>query len=215
MYRDSDEQSERRRAEGGPRPAAAYAGKPLTTETAQELSDAMSDVYMPISPDAGRLLYSLIRAARPEVVVEFGMSFGISTLFLAAAVRDNELAGTAQGRVYTTELSSSKIARARATFAEAGLDDVITILEGDALTTLPTIEGGIDLVLLDGWKQMYRPVIELIEPRLPSGALVVADNTESPDLVDYLEHVRDPANGYVSLNFPGKREDTMELSCRV
>lgn len=207
MYRDAVEQQNR---PDRPRAPQRDADEPFTTEAAAALSAEMADLYLPISPVAGRLLYSLIRAARPATVVEFGMSFGISTLHLAAAVRDN---GT--GHVYTTELTQKKIDAGRQTFTQAGLDDVITVLEGDALTTLTTIDADIDFVLRDGWKPMYAPVLELIEPRLASGTIVVADNADSPDLADYLARVRDPDNGYVSLNFPGKEHDTMELSCRV
>ena len=182
----------------------------LERGSAQERADAMSDVYMPISPDAGKLMYALIRATRPTTVVEFGMSYGISTIHLAAAVRDN-----GAGQVFTTEMSAKKIAAAKATFAELGLADVITVLEGDALATLRDIEGPVGVTLLDGWKEMYLPVLELLEPKLATGSLLVADNTERADAKPYLDRVRDPANGYVSLNFPGKRDDTMELSCRV
>ena len=140
--------------------------------TAQERADAMSEFYIPVTPEAGRLLYALVRATRPTTVVEFGMSFGISAVHLASAVRDN---GT--GRVVTTELSATKIAAAKQTFADTGLDDVITILEGDALSTLADLDGPVEFVLLDGWKDLYLPVIKLLEPRLSTGALVVADNT--------------------------------------
>ncbi len=143
------------------------------TRTAQERADAMSTFYIPVTPEAGRLLYSLVRATRPATIVEFGMSFGISALHLASGVRDN-----GSGRVLTTELSADKIAAAKKTFAETGLDDLITILEGDALSTLADLDGAVDLVLLDGWKELYVPVIKLLEPHLSSGALVVADNTE-------------------------------------
>ncbi len=125
-------------------------------------------------------------------------------------MRDNGI-----GHVYTTELSEKKVAAASATLTEAGLDDVVTILDGDALETLRAVDGDIGFVFLDGWKGLYLPVFRLLEEQLPSGALILADNTESPDLVDYLAYVRDPENGYVSLNFPGKGSDTMELSCRV
>jgi len=178
--------------------------------TAQERADAADEIYMPIAPDAGKLMYSLIRAARPAAVVEFGMSYGVSTIHLAAAVRDN---GT--GHVYTTELSAKKIATATATFAELGLADVITVLEGDALTTLRDVPAPVGVVLMDGWKEMYLPVLDILEPKLVPGSIVVADNTSRSDAVPYLDRVREPANGYVSLNFPGKGNDTMELSCRV
>ncbi len=193
----------------GPRPSNIDFSK-LDRGSAQERADAMSDVYMPISPDAGKLMYALIRATRPQTVVEFGMSYGISTIHLAAAVRDN-----GAGRVFTTEMSAKKIAAAKATFADLGLADVITVLEGDALTTLRDVDGPVGVALLDGWKEMYLPVLDLLEPKLADGSLVVADNTERADAKPYLDRVRDPANGYVSVNFPAKRNDTMELSCRV
>jgi predicted O-methyltransferase YrrM len=178
--------------------------------TAQERADAMSEFYIPVTPDAGRLLYSLVRATRPATVVEFGMSFGISAVHLAAAVRDN---GT--GRVVTTELSDTKIAAAKQTFAETGLDDVITILEGDALSTLADLPGPVDFVLLDGWKDLYLPVLELLEPRLSPGVLVIADNASSADMAPYLDRVRNPDNGYVSFNFQVRDSDSMEISCRT
>jgi predicted O-methyltransferase YrrM len=174
--------------------------------SAQELSDALAGVYMPISEPGGNLLYALVRAARPETVVEFGTSYAISTIFLAAAVRDN---GT--GRVLSTELSKTKIAAAGANLAEAGLADVVTILEGDALRTLADVPGPIGVVLLDGWKDLCLPVLRLLEDRLTPGALVVADDVTFATMRDYLDYVRDPAHGYVTVEFPV--EDGMEISC--
>jgi predicted O-methyltransferase YrrM len=179
---------------------------PAPTATAQERADALAEIYMPVSPAGGRLLYALVRAARPETVVEFGTSYGISTLHLAAAVRDN---GT--GHVLSTELSATKIEAARANLAEAGLDDVVTVLPGDALRTLAGVPGPIGLVLLDGWKDLYVPVLRLLEDRLAPGAPVVADDSSFPSVQDYLRYVRDPAHGYVTVEFPV--EDGMEISC--
>jgi predicted O-methyltransferase YrrM len=180
------------------------------TRTAQERADSMSTFFIPVTPEAGRLLYSLVRATRPATVVEFGMSFGISALHLASAVRDN---GT--GRVVTTELSTDKIAAAKQTFADTGLDDLITVLEGDALSTLADLEGPVGFVLLDGWKELYLPVLKLLEPHLSPGALVVADNTEAADAQSYLDYVRNAENGYVCFNFAVRESDSMEISCRV
>ncbi len=58
-------------------------------------------------------------------------------------------------------------------------------------------------------------MLELLEPRLSTGALVVADNTGAADTQPYLDRVRDPANGYVSFNFGVRETDSMELSCRT
>jgi predicted O-methyltransferase YrrM len=201
MYTESKAQMSRLRERG------SDFNRPMTTA---ERTEAMSEFYIPVTPEAGRLLYSLVRATRPATVVEFGMSFGISAIHLAAAVRDN-----GSGRVVTTELSETKIAAAKQTFADTGLDDVITILEGDALTTLEGQEGPVEFVLLDGWKDLYLPVIKLLEPRLSTAALVIADNASAADMKPYLDYVRDPDNGYTSFNFLVRESDSMEISCRT
>lgn len=190
------------RPPGGDRPPRDTRPPSLT---ARERADLAQDIYMPVSPEGGRLLYSLVRAARPETVVEFGTSFGISTMHLAAAVTDN---GT--GRVVSTELSGRKAAAARENLAEAGLAQVVTILEGDALDTLASLTGPVGLVLLDGWKDLYLPVLALLQPLLTPGALVVADDSSFADVASYLAHVRDPRNGFVSVEFPV--DDGMEIS---
>ena len=166
----------------------------LSSATARERADAFSDFYLPVTPESGRLLYALVRASRPNTVVEFGMSLGLSTIHLAAAVRDN-----GGGHVVTSELSAAKVGAAKATFTEVGLTDVITVEEGDALQTLAKIETPVDFVLLDGWKELYLPVLKLLEPKLTAGALVVADNTGLADTQPYVDYVRDAANGYVSV----------------
>jgi predicted O-methyltransferase YrrM len=176
--------------------------------TAQERADAMAEVAMPVSRAGGRLLYSLVRATQPDTVVEFGLSMGISTLFLAAGVADN-----GRGRVISTELSARKVELATAHLGEAGLLDHVEIRQGDALETLADVDAPIGLVLLDGWKDLYLPVLHLLEPKLPPGALVVGDDSTFPALADYLAYVRDPGNGYVTTNFPV--EDGMEVSCRA
>ena len=173
--------------------------------SARERADTLQDIYMPVSPNVGRLLYALVRGCRPETVVEFGTSFGISTIHLAAAVTDN-----GSGRVVTTELSDRKATAARQNLEQAGLAGVVTILEGDALETLASVTGPVGLVLLDGWKELYLPVLRLLQPRLTPGALVIADDTSYESAAGYLAHVRDPGNGFVSVAFPV--DDGIEVS---
>jgi len=182
-------------------------GFSFTSGPAQTRSDAMASIYMPVCRRGGDLLYTLVRAIRPERIIEFGTSFGISTIYLAAAVADN---GT--GHVVTTELSATKVQAARANLMETGLFAHVTVLEGDALATLRDVPGPIAFALLDGWKDLCLPLLRLLEPRLAPGAMVVADDTLQPAMAEYLEYVRDPGNGYVSVSFPV--DDGMELSCR-
>ncbi len=143
-------------------------------------------------------------------MVEFGTSFGISTIHLAAAVQDN-----GAGRVISTELNAAKVNQARANLAEARLADQVTILEGDALETLAGLDAPVGFVLLDGWKDLYLPVLRLLEPNLTPGALVLADDTisQAADMPDYLSYVRDPANGYLSISFP--ESDGLEITLRA
>lgn len=183
-------------------------GRSYADASPQERADVLEDVLMPISARGGTLLYTLVRAARPATIVEFGTSFGISTIYLAAAVTDNGV-----GHVLSTELSAAKVATAQANLTEAGVADVVTILPGDALATLAEVPGPIGLVLLDGWKDLCLPVLRLLEDRLAPGALVVADDTTFTSMSDYLNYVRDPANGYASVDYPV--EDGMEISCRT
>jgi predicted O-methyltransferase YrrM len=173
--------------------------------SAQERADALQDAYMPVSAEGGNLLYALTRAARPQTVVEFGTSFGISTIFLAAGVIDN-----GAGHVFSTELSAAKVRTARDNLRQSGVDGPVTVLAGDARETLADVPGPIGLVLLDGWKDLYLPVLHLLEPKLAPGALVIADDSSFPSVADYLAYVRDPAHGYVTVSFPV--EDGMEIS---
>ncbi|UGY00364.1 O-methyltransferase [Bradyrhizobium quebecense] len=165
----------------------------------------LNNVPLAVSRETGALLYMLARGTRAQNIVEFGTSFGISTLHLAAALRDN-----GGGRLITSEFEPSKVARARDNLAAGRLDDLVEIREGDALKTLRAdLPDTIDLVLLDGAKALYPDILDLVERRLKPGAFVVADNADhSPD---YLARVRSPASGYLSVPFG----DDVELSMRL
>jgi predicted O-methyltransferase YrrM len=179
-----------------------------TDYAVEDRGAAFQHVYLSVAPESGQLLYSLVRAVKPTTIVEYGMSYGISTLHLAAAVRDN---GT--GHIITTEMSSHKLAAARATFAEAGVTDLITILEGDARATLETVSGPVQFVLLDGWPDLDLTVIKILEPVLAPGALIVGDNVNLDPTRAYLNYVRAPENGYVST--PVALDKGLDLAVRV
>ncbi|MBX4929030.1 O-methyltransferase [Rhizobium binae] len=170
-----------------------------------DLYGRLKDLWLPVSREAGALLYMLARGSRARTIVEFGTSFGISTLHLAAALRDN-----GGGRLITSEFEPSKLTRARENLTAGGLIDLVDIREGDALQTLGVdLPETIDLLFLDGAKALYRDILELVEDRLRPGALIIADNADvSPD---YLARVRTPAAGYLSTPFA----DDIELSMRV
>ncbi|KWU27332.1 O-methyltransferase [Burkholderia cenocepacia] len=171
-----------------------------------DLYARLKDYPLPVSRETGMLLYMLARSGGAKAIVEFGTSFGISTLHLAAALRDN-----GGGRLITSEFEPSKVVRAQANLAAAGLADLVEIREGDALRTLlaADLPDSVDLLLLDGAKALYPEILALVEPRLRAGAFVVADNAEySPD---YLAYARAPEHGYLSVPFGGDVELSMRL----
>jgi predicted O-methyltransferase YrrM len=179
-------------------------------KSGKERAALLDDAFIPVSADAGRWLYVLARGTAPGTIVEFGTSFGISTIYLAAAVRDR-----GAGRVVTTELNANKAKRARGYIESAGLADLVDLRVGDALETVADIRDGVSLAFLDGWKELYLPFLQRIEPALTSGALVAADDLDLfPEaLRSYLAYVRDPGRGYVSVTLPVG--DAMELSVRT
>jgi predicted O-methyltransferase YrrM len=163
--------------------------------------------FLAVSPDYGRFLYAIARARKATRIVEFGTSMGISTIYLAAALRDN-----GGGHLIGSEMEPAKVARARANLDAAGLSDLVDIRVGDALETLQDIGGEIDLLLVDGAFSLYLPVLKLVEPRLSTGAVILGENAFEPG---YRAYVRDPANGYVSFALPDEsrgNEFTVKVS---
>ena len=159
----------------------------------------MADKMVALEPEKAELCWLLCRSLRASRVVEIGTSFGVSTLYLADAVRAN-----GGGVVIGTEYEPAKAAAARANFAAAGLSDLIDLREGDLRETLKVIEGPVDFVLMDIWTEMARPALELVAPHLRPGAMVVADNTGQfrHAYRHFFAFIEDPANGLKSLTLP-------------
>lgn len=140
----------------------------------------MRDAWISVDRSQGRWLLELAERLRARNVVEFGTSFGISAIWLGAAAR------ATGGRVTTTEIEPNKVASARQHIAEAGLDDIVTVLEGDALESLATHPGPVDLLHFDAWSDRYAPLLDLLEPRLADGATLVVDNANMPGTVGFV-----------------------------
>jgi predicted O-methyltransferase YrrM len=185
------------------------------TATGRDFSKAvepyLKGAYIAVDPNQGKLLYLTARAIQARLIVEFGTSFGISTVYLGAAARANN------GRVIGTEMEPAKARAARANMALAGLEQFVEIREGDAMKTLGSLEGPIDLLLLDGWKDIYLPMIKMLRPRLRPGAVVFADNiyTYKKALRPYVEYMQARANGFDSATLPVGFGHGMEYSVRL
>lgn len=182
--------------------AAKAASNPRPTAAAMAQA---SNFYLAVTRETGTLCYMLARACRARSIVEFGTSLGVSTLHLAAAVKDN-----GGGRVISSEFDPSKVARARDNMVAGGLAEFVEIREGDATETLARdLPDEIDLVLLDGAKGLYSDVLTLLEKRLRVGALIIADNADM--VPDYVARVRAPGSGYLSVPCA----DDVELSMKA
>jgi len=159
----------------------------------------MADKMVALEPIKAEFCHMMCRALRATRVVEIDTSFGVSTLYLADAVRAN-----GGGVVIGTEYEPAKAAQARANFAAAGVADLIDLREGDLRETLKVITGPIDFVLMDIWTEMARPALELVAPHLRPGAVILADNTTQ--FRDAYRHffafVDDPKNGLKTMTLP-------------
>jgi predicted O-methyltransferase YrrM len=179
---------------------------------AAERAELFKDVFMSVSSTGGELLYLLARATGARTVVEYGTSFGVSTIYLASAVRDN-----GGGTVIGTELQAEKAAGARQNFTAAGLLDLIDLRVGDARTTLADVPAPVDLVLLDGWPDLALPVLRLLEPALRPGSLILVDDVDMDFAADahgpLLEYLSSESNGYRSIRLP--IADGMQVSVRL
>ena len=182
--------------------------------TEDEIRDFRRDKLVALDRDKAELCYQLCRATDARWIVEIGTSLGVSTLYLAAAVRDNVRAAGGDGVVIGTEYEPNKASAARAHFEQAGLSRFIELREGDLRETLLQIDGPVDFMLVDIWIAMARPALELVAPHLKPGAIVVCDNTERyrDAYADYFAFLENPANGFRTMTLPF--DGGFELSVR-
>ncbi len=169
------------------------------------------DKMVALDRDKAQFCYLLCRSLNAKRVVEAGTSFGVSTLYLAAAVRDNKVEN---GVVIGTEYEPMKVEIARTNFKEAGLTDFIDLREGDLRQTLQGIGGPVDFMLVDIW-EVALPALEIVSPSLRPGAIVACDNTavDAAEYHDYFEFMNDSRNRFRTMTVPF--EGGFELSVRV
>jgi predicted O-methyltransferase YrrM len=200
-----------------------------------ETAGFFRDKMVALERDKAEFCYALCRALDARRIVECGTSFGVSTLYLAAAVRDNlalmqrsgralddasssEAVGNTEkpgGNVIGTEHEPEKAKIARRNFAAAGLQDYIDLRVGDLKDTLKSMDGPIDFVLLDIWTEAVMPAITNIAPHLRQGAIIIADNTTSSrrGYEAYFAFIADPKNrlSTQTLPFAGGLEMTVRI----
>jgi predicted O-methyltransferase YrrM len=172
----------------------------------------LSDKLVALDSDKAEFCYQLCRASNARRIVEIGTSYGVSTLYLAAAIRDNIHVAGGNGMVIGTEYEPNKAAAARAHFEQAGLSHLVDLREGDLRQTLKQIDGPVDFMLMDIWITMARPALELVTPHLRPGAIVIADNTRQyrNEYADYFAFLE--AQGFRTMTLPF--DGGLEMSVR-
>jgi predicted O-methyltransferase YrrM len=173
----------------------------LARMEAEDAADRDADVpisqrSLAVGPDSGRLLFALVAPNAGCEVLEIGSSHGYSTIWLAAAAR---ILG---GRVVTLEQEPGKIEVWRRNIADAGLEEWVELVAGDAKETLPDVEDGFDVVFLDAWKDDYEVLFELARTKLDPGGVVVADNVTTSSTVAAYAAARQADPTLVSVTVP-------------
>ncbi len=137
-----------------------------------------------VPTDDGRLLRALIESSGAKTVVELGTSIGYSATWMCLGLR------TTGGHLTTYEIDPERAKKARANFQRAGVDDLVTIIEGNAHETLKKFKGTIDMVFLDADKEGYVDYLNTLLPMVRPGGLIVAHNM-TPRMADpkYLKAV--------------------------
>ena len=161
-----------------------------------------------ITTDTGRLLWILVRLARPRHILEVGTSNGYSTIWLADA------AWAVGARVVTLEVNPDKARLARENLARAGAANV-EIVEGPAKETLARLAGPFEIVFLDADRASYLAYLEAVLPKMPAPALLVADNVVSHpgELADYRARIKSHPDLF-SVTVPVGKGEEISLKLR-
>ena len=144
----------------------------------------VKSAYLPISKEQGNFMYDVIVKNQYKHIVEFGTSFGISTIYLALAAEQTG------GQVVTTEIVPEKCEQAKKNFVSAGVENFIELREGDALESFKNWNQSVDFLLLDGWKDLYLPVFRLLENNFHKNTLVFVDNTNFKGVKHFLKVIQ-------------------------
>ena len=156
-----------------------------------------------------RILVESIKAKRG---VEVGSANGFGAINMGIGF---ERTG---GHLYTLEINAKMVEECRQNLKKVGLENTVTCIEGDALQTLPTLEGEFDFVFIDALKRDYFKYFKLIEPKLKPGAVVVADNVirSAKAMEDFLDYIqKSPSYDTVIIRASMEKEDGMSISYKI
>ena len=164
------------------------------------------------TPGDAMMLRILVESSGAKRGIEVGSASGFGAINMGIAF---ERTG---GHLYTLEIDPQSAKVCRDNLQKVGLENTVTCIEGDALKTLPTLEGKFDFVFIDALKQDYLKYLKLIEPKLKPGAVVVGDNVirSARAMKDFLDYIQNsPDYDTVTIRASMEKNDGMTISYKI
>ena len=151
-----------------------------------------------VSEEDGRFLRVMVATTRSRNALEIGSASGYSAIWIGLGLRDTG------GRLTTIEYDHGRAMQAIANVRQAGLSDIVHVIEGDAFKEIPKVQGTFDFVFLDAWKRDYKRFFDLVYPRLDRGALFLAHNVvnKRSEMGDFLSAINDNPNVLTAIVTP-------------
>jgi predicted O-methyltransferase YrrM len=191
-----------------------YAGEQnkMSPEFRKQFIDNFKRTSLSTAPGDAMMLRILVEASGAKRGVEVGSAAGFGAMNMGIAF---ERTG---GHLWTHDINPAAVKETRENLAKVGLENVVTVVEGDALKTLPNIEGPVDFVFIDALKRDYLKYLKILEPKLKVGAVVVADNViqSAREMKDFLDYVQtSPDYDTVTIRSSMEKNDGMTVSYKI
>ena len=164
------------------------------------------------TPGDAMMLRILIGSRSAKRGIEVGTASGFGAVNMGMAFERNG------GHLYSLEIDPKFVKECRDNLQKVGLEKRVTVMEGDALKLLPSLEGQFDFIFIDALKKDYLKYLKAIEPKLARGAVVVGDNVikSARSMPDFLEYVQtSPDYDTVIIRASEEKGDGMSISYKL
>jgi predicted O-methyltransferase YrrM len=195
-------------------PVAAQQQSPgaLTPQIASILNGikAADKGLLAVSEEDGRFLRVLVAMRAAKSVLEIGAASGYSGIWLGLGARESH------GRVVSIEYDPQRAKEAAANIQNAGLTDVVRVIQGDAFKEIPKLPGTFDLVFLDAWKPDYKRFFDMVYPRLEPGGVFLAHNVvnKASEMEPFLKAIQNHPGLFTSVVSPGSEGMSVSYKLR-
>ncbi len=179
-------------------------------ESILESIKAADKGLLAVSEEDGKFLRVLIAARGAKSVLEIGAASGYSGIWLGLGARETG------GHVTAIEFDPKRAAEAAANIKKAGLNDVVTVVHGDAFLEIPKVPGTFDLVFLDAWKPDYKKFFDVVFPRLNTGGVFAAHNVinKKSEMEPFLQTILTHPRLFTSIVSPANEGMSVSIKLR-